>query len=81
MKLPQNSRPDILMNMAFRGEHPGVEIPVTPDEPDVLDANDVVEGVGGGGLATGLSGGSGWVAACGSRDSAVLAAGLQSVTH
>ena len=38
-----------------KGPTPGVEIPVIPDEPDVLDGGDVVGGVGGGGLATGLS--------------------------
>jgi len=32
------------------GAYPGVETPITPDEPDVLDAGDVVEGLGVGGL-------------------------------
>ena len=27
------------------GPTPGVETPLTPDEPDVLDAGDLVEGV------------------------------------
>ncbi len=35
--------------------YPGVEAPVTSDEPDVLDAADVVEGVGVGGVASGSS--------------------------
>ena len=34
-----------------RGLPPGEETPVTPDEPDVLDAGDVVEGIGVDGLA------------------------------
>ncbi len=33
-----------------KGPTPGVEASATPDEPDVLDAGDVVEGVGVGGL-------------------------------
>ena len=28
-----------------RGCYPGVETPITPDEPDVLDAGDGVEGL------------------------------------
>jgi hypothetical protein len=28
------------------GPYPGAETAITPDEPDVLDAGDVVEGVG-----------------------------------
>ena len=35
---------------------PGGEAPDTPEEPDVLDGGDVVEGLGIDGLATGSSG-------------------------
>ena len=42
-----------------RGTTPGLETPITPDEPDVLDADDVVDGGGGGGLAAGSTS---WVA-------------------
>ena len=37
------------------------ETPVIPDEPYVLDAGDVVEGVVGEWLATGLESASGWL--------------------
>ena len=39
----------------------GVETPVTPDGPDVIDAGDVVEGVGVGWLGDGLSSATGCV--------------------
>ena len=39
----------------------GVETPVTPDNPDEVDAGDVVEGVGVGGQASASSSASGWV--------------------
>ena len=39
----------------MKGGDTGVETPVIPDEPDVLGADDVVEGVGADGLATGSS--------------------------
>ena len=35
------------------GSTPGVKTPLTPDEPDVLDGGDRVEGVVGDGLASG----------------------------
>jgi hypothetical protein len=41
------------------GYTPGVESPLTPDEPGEVDAGDAVEGVGGGGLASGSSSVSG----------------------
>jgi hypothetical protein len=37
------------------GAYPGVETPLTPDEPDVLDADDVLQGLGVAGLATVVS--------------------------
>ena len=40
-------------NGCEKGPTPGLETPDPPDEPGELDAGDVVEGVGGGGLATG----------------------------
>ena len=52
------------------GLPPGVETPVTPDEPDLLDGGYVVQGYGVAGLATGTSSASGclvvfWgIAAC-----------------
>jgi hypothetical protein len=48
----------------------------TPGEPDVLDGG-VVEGVGGGDLATGSTSASGWLVVSGSRDGALLAAWLE----
>lgn len=38
-----------------KGAYPGEETPDIPDEPDVLDGGDAVEGLGGGGLASSLS--------------------------
>jgi len=60
-----------------KGPTPGQEIPIAPDEPDVLVGVDVVEGIGAGELATGLPSVAGWVVACGSRDGVLLAAWLQ----
>ncbi len=37
------------------GPTPGVETPVTPEEPGVFDGGGVVEGVAGGGFGVGLS--------------------------
>ena len=45
--------------VAGKGPTPGVETPLTPDEADVLDAGDGVEGYGVDGLALGLSSASG----------------------
>jgi len=48
-KPPRNSRADILTDLVLRGEYPGGEIPITldgPDEPDALDADDVLQGFG-----------------------------------
>ena len=53
MEISKFSRADILMDVVVKGAYPGVETPVTPVEPDVLDAGDVVGGVGRGGLASG----------------------------
>ena len=50
MKPPRNSRADNLPNLVPKGEYPGVEILEIPDEPDVLDAGDMVEGLGVSGL-------------------------------
>jgi hypothetical protein len=38
------------------GTYPGVETPVIPVDPGVLDGGDGVEGIGGGVLATGCLG-------------------------
>ena len=43
------------------GPTPGEEPPITPGEPGVLDAGDVVDGVGGGWLGDGLSSATGCV--------------------
>jgi hypothetical protein len=40
--------------------HPRVEIPITPEEPDVLNAGDAMEGAGAIGLASGSSSATGW---------------------
>jgi hypothetical protein len=58
---PQNLRADNLLDLVQKGGLPGVETPITPDEADVLDAGDVVEGLGVGGLARGSSTASGCV--------------------
>ncbi len=49
---------------------PAAETPPTPDETDVLDVGDVVEGLGGYDLATRLS-------RCGSRGAAFVTAWLK----
>jgi hypothetical protein len=47
MELPKFSRADILIDLVLRGAHPGVETPVTPVGPDVLDGGGVEDcGVG-----------------------------------
>jgi hypothetical protein len=40
--------------------HPQLEIPITPDESDVLDAGDAMERAGAIGLASGSSSATGW---------------------
>ena len=51
MELPHISRADILLSLGkSMGPYPGVEIPSTPDEAVVVDAGDVLQGVGAGGL-------------------------------
>jgi hypothetical protein len=53
-KSPRNLRADMLQHVdKSMGPTPGVETPVTPDGPDVLDGCDVLEGVVGARLATG----------------------------
>jgi hypothetical protein len=42
-------------------------MPITPDEPDVLDAGDAVEGVVADRLASGSSSASGWLVVSGRR--------------
>lgn len=39
MELPKFSRADILIDLVLRGNTPGCEAPVRPDEPDVLDVS------------------------------------------
>ena len=54
----------------MKGGSRGVETSVTPDEPDVLDAGDGVQGLGVGGLASGSSSASVFlVASAGARES------------
>ena len=53
IKLSKNSRADILCAVEKVWGVGGVETSVIPDEPDVLDGGDVVEGVGVVGLASG----------------------------
>jgi hypothetical protein len=65
-KNPKIPRADILQDVEKVWGIGGQETPVIPDEPgagqpDVLDAGDVVEGHGVGGLVTGSSSASGWV--------------------
>ena len=42
-------------NCAAKGPYPEVKTPLTPDQPDVVDTGDVVEGLGVDGLATASS--------------------------
>ena len=47
MEISKFSRADILMDVVVKGAYPGVETPVTPVGPDVLDGGVVVDWVGG----------------------------------
>jgi hypothetical protein len=53
IKISKSFRADLLLNRSQKGARPGVENPVTPDGPDVLDGGDGVEGLGFDGLAAG----------------------------
>ena len=50
MRPPRNSRADNVPSPVQKGAHPGKETPEQPDEPDEVDADDVVEGLVGGGI-------------------------------
>ena len=50
IKSQKISRADILLDLVRKGTCPGVETPLTPGVVDEIDAGDVVEGVGVGGL-------------------------------
>jgi hypothetical protein len=56
---PQNPRADILPDAGKSMGSRAGETPFTPDEPDVLDGGDGLQGFGAGGLATGSSSASG----------------------
>ena len=46
IKPPKNFWADLLLDWASKGVYPGAETPDIPDEVDVPDVGDVVEGVG-----------------------------------
>ena len=66
--------------MCTKGSIGGVETPNTPDKPDALDGGDVVEGIGGGDLATSASSEMGCLMVSGSREGVFLAARLEYIT-
>ena len=54
IKFPKILRAEYMKSCCWKGAYPGVEAPITPDELDVLDGGDGVEGTG-----AGLSGATG----------------------
>jgi hypothetical protein len=46
IEFPKTLRADPLLGLVLKGAYPGVDTPLTPDEPDVLDGGEVVGGLG-----------------------------------